>query len=129
MSRWPGQCHDGCCQLSPGPGLRGECDTELIWPPEADAEAELRPGCPDQARDSRVWFGRGQSPSLGQARPSLWRQCGAQGAASHHTDNRPSCRGWYPHVVSSNHPNPNNAYGCKHINCPHTNIHQFTRDF
>ena len=24
--------------------LRGKCDTELIWPPEADAEAELRPG-------------------------------------------------------------------------------------
>ena len=40
MSRWAGlrvTMGDASCPLA---RLRAECDTGLIWPPEADAEAE-----------------------------------------------------------------------------------------
>ena len=131
MSRSAGLCHDGCCQLSPVPGLRGKCDTELIWPPEADAEAELRPGPgPGPRLQSLVWSRPESQPRPGQAQPleAVW----APGAASHSPHRQQASsegRGWDPHVVSSNHPNLNNAYGSKHINCPQTNITWITRDF
>ena len=90
MSRWSGQCHDGCCQLSPGPGLRAECDTELIWPPEADAEAELRPGLPGPGPrlQSLVWSRPESQPRPGQAQPleAVWSPGCSQPLTTQTTD-------------------------------------------
>ena len=66
MSRWAGlrvTMGDASCPLA---RLRAECDTGLIWPPEADAEAELRPG--PETPEFGLVEARVHSHSLG-----LWR--------------------------------------------------------
>ena len=118
MSRWAGlrvTMGDASCPLA---RLRAECDTGLIWSPEADAEAELRPG-PETPEfglvEARVRH------SLGLWRLSVETE-GELPDSPHRPETSLERRGWCSHVVSSNHPSLNIAYGCKHINWPQTNI-------
>ena len=131
MSRWA-WCQDGWCwcQLSPLSSLRSKCDTEH-WAP-CDAEAELEPGSGAETPEfglveARVCDGGW----CDQASPGLWRLSVAPGCSQtlqspHRQETSLEDRGWYSHVDSSNHPNLNIAYGCKHTNATQTNNARIT---